>query len=287
MQQAREGAQEGLTAARDAPNLPAMRYGVHAFAFLFLTASFLAPAARGGERQVPVPLSETNERQIGSRLAARYEESAEPSKDQVVNDYVAGVGLRIARLSDRPDLKYSFRVVRSKEPKAVAFPAGFIYVTTGLLKRIDSEGELAGVLAHEIAHISARHPNRIVEKEMKDAELAAILAGDNRADTTAAGARCLSLLLAGYEKGVEKEADVQALLYVARVGLNPEGMLVAMEKLLGAEDVGAGYWEVVSGKYKKPDERVAQLRSEIKSMGLDAGLPNNQRSYTAVKKRLE
>ena len=235
---------------------------------------------------VPVPLSEENEREIGSRLAARYEESVQPSKDQIVNDYVSSLGHRIAGLSDRPEIKYRFRVVRSEESRAIAFPAGFIYVTTGLLTRIDSEGELAGILAHEIAHVSARHPNRIVEKEMKDAELAAILAGDIRADTTGAGGRCLSLLLAGYDKNTEKDADVQALLYVARVGLNPEGMLHAMEKLLAAKEAGPGYWEVVAGTYKKPEERVAQLRSELRSMGLDAGLPNNQRPYASVKKRL-
>ena len=265
-----------------------MRNRLLAFAILVLGGALLArPAARAGERLVPVPLSEANERLLGSRIAARYEEGAQPSKDQIVNDYVSSLGLKIARLSDRPELKYTFRVVRTDEPRAIAFPAGFIYVTTGLLQRIDTEGELAGVLAHEIAHVSARHPTRMAEKELKDPGLAAILAGENRADTTAAGAGYLSLLLAGYEKGVERETDVQALLYVARIGLNPEGMLHAMEKLIAANEAGAGYWEVVSGTYKKPEERVAHLRSELKSMGLDAGLPNNQRSYAAIKKRLK
>lgn len=268
----------------------ACHYPARVRSILFLTMALVATgcaATKGQERQVPVPLSDQHERIIGSRLATRFETGLRPEASPEVNDYLNQLGQRIARLSDRPEIPYPVRVFVSPEPRAVAFPGGKIYVSTGLLKLIDTECEAAGILGHEIAHVAARHPAGILERELDDKELAAILLGPRGADTTAAGAKALELLGAGYGQETERKADVTALLYLSRVGLNPDGMIQVMEKLNPATAKKEEFWEPLSGGQQTPAERILFLRTELKSMGLDAGLPRDLRPYAPIKQRLK
>ena len=236
-------------------------------------------------------MSDQHERIIGSRLATRFETSVRPDADPNVNEYTNELGQRIARLSDRPEIPYSFRVFVDPAPRAVAFPGGEIYVSTGLLKQIDTECQLAGVLAHEIAHVASHNPSAILEREMDDAELAAIARGARAAgrgvDSTAAGAKGLALLAVGYGQETERQADRTALLYVSRVGLNPDGMIEVMENLNPSTAPKEVFWEPLAGGHPSPAQRVTLLRAELKSLGIDAGLPRDLRPYAAVKSRLK
>src|SRR6266853_2895054 len=209
---------------------PVASYPPRVFVILLISLALLLPGCAGTHgkgREVPIPLSDQHEWIIGSRLAVRFETSVRPDADPNINEYTNDLGQRIARLSDRPEIPYSFRVFADPAPRAVAFPGGEIYVSTGLLKQVDTECQLAGVLAHEIAHVASHHPSAILEREMDDAELAAIARGARAAsrgvDSTAAGAKALALLAVGYGQETERQADRTALLYVSRVGLNPDG----------------------------------------------------------------
>lgn len=236
---------------------------------------------------MPVPLSDQHERIIGSRLAARFETGLRPETDPQVDDYLNQLSQKIARLSDRPEIPYPVRIFISPEPRAVAFPGGRIYVSTGLLKQIDTECEVAGILGHEIAHVAARHPVGLLERELEDGELAAILLGPKGADTTAAGAKALKLLGMGYGRQIEQSADATALLYLSRVGLNPDGMIQVMEKLSHATFSKEMFWEPLVGGHPAPAERIALLRTQLKSMGLDAGLSRDLHPYAPIKQRLK
>ncbi len=244
-------------------------------------------ATRGKERAVPIPLADHHERALGSRLGARFEADVKPMSDPVVNDYVNQLSQRIARLSDRPEIPFAVRIYSSAEPRALAFPGGRLYLSTGLLQRIDTESQLAGVLAHEVAHVVARNPSSLLERKLDDAELAAILQGPPGVDTTAAGAKAMALLLAGFERQAEQAADRAALLYAARVGVNPEGSIQVMEKLKGVSGSNETFWEPLSGGHPNPADRIAEAKSELKAMGLDAGLPNDLHPYAAIKKRVQ
>lgn len=244
----------------------------------------------GKAREVPIPLSDQHERIIGSRLAMRFETGVRPDTDPLVNDYVSQLGQRIARLSDRPEIPFSFRIFADPVPKAVAFPGGIVYVSTGLLARVDTECQLAGVLAHEIAHVAAHDPNAVLERELDDAELAAIARGARAAgrgvDSTAAGAKALALLAVGYGQETERQADRTALLYVSRAGLNPEGMIEVIVNLNPTNAQKEVFWEPLSGGHPTPAQRGILLQAELKSLGLDAGLPRDLRPYASVKSRL-
>jgi predicted Zn-dependent protease len=244
----------------------------------------------GKGREVPIPMSDQHERIIGGRLATRFETDIRPESDPIVNDYVSQLGQHIAQLSDRPEIPYAFRVFADLDPKAMAFPGGLIYLSTGLLKQVDNECQLAGVLAHEIAHVAAHNPSGVLERDMDDAELAAIARGARGAsrgvDSTAAGAKGLALLAVGYGQDVERQADRTALLYVSRAGLNPDGMIEVMEKIRRPSSQKETFWEPLAGGHPSTAQRVALLREELKSLGLDAGLPRDPRPYASIKNRL-
>lgn len=245
----------------------------------------------GKTREVPIPLSDQHERIIGSRLATRFESSVRPDTDPIVNDYVNQLGQRIARLSDRPEIPYTFRIIAEAEPRSLAFPGGEIYVSTGLLRQVDNESQLAGVLAHEIAHVASHHPSAVLERELEDAELAAIARGARAAgrgvDSTAAGAKALALLAVGYGQETERQADRTALLYVSRAGLNPEGMIEVIEHLNPPTAKKEVFWEPLAGGHPSQVQRAILLHAELKSLGLDAGLPRDLRPYASVKSRLK
>ena len=241
----------------------------------------------GQERQVPVPLSDQHERIIGSRIAKRFETGVPPELDPRINDYLNQICGRIARLSDRPDIPYIVSVFRAPEPRAMAFPGGFIYVSTGLLKLVDDEAEVAGVLGHEITHIVLHHPAGVLERGLHDADLAAILNGPKGADTTSAGAAAMRLLGIGYGRDVETTTDVTAMLYLSRAGINPDGMIQVMEKLNPSNVSSETFWESMADAHPRIFDRIASDRSQLKSMGLDVGLARDHDPYGPIKKLLK
>ena len=91
----------------------------------------------------------------------------------------------------------------------------------------------------------------------------------------------------GYGQEIERQADRTALLYVSRAGLNPDGMIEVMENLNPPTAQKEAFWEPLAGGHPSPAQRVMLLRAELKSLGLDAGLPRDLRPYAAVKSRLK
>ena len=101
-------------------------------------------------------LNEKQELEVGRLAAAQVEKEQPVFADTDVTAYVQKVGLRLARVSGRPGLRYYFKILQSDDVNAYALPGGWVYVTLGLLESVGDESELAAVLAHEIGHIAAR-----------------------------------------------------------------------------------------------------------------------------------
>jgi predicted Zn-dependent protease len=239
-----------------------------------------------GPGRPKAPLGDGEERIIGARLAALVRTEQQSGGDPTVVGYVRALGDRMARLSDRPGIPYTFEVLADSRPRAFALPGGYLYVTTGLLTRIDSQAELAGVLGHALAHVAARHPmTRLLDELGRDA-LEAILTSPRVGPPSEATRHGLALLLAGYPRDMERQADQMALLFTTRVGLNPEGMLHALEKTNSATGGSHSFWEDTPKGSPSPANRVEALRAEVKRMGLDAGLPTDRDPYAPIKARI-
>ncbi|RMH15510.1 MAG: peptidase M48, partial [Gemmatimonadetes bacterium] len=134
--------------------------------------------------------------------------------------YVRDLGLRLAAVSERPDLPWSVRVLDDPTVNAFALPGGFLFVTRGLLASLDSEAELAGVLGHEIGHVTARHSaERLSRQQLQSLGLGLgmVLSTDLRrvGDLVSTG---LALVDLRFSRGDELEADHLGARYMARAG---------------------------------------------------------------------
>jgi predicted Zn-dependent protease len=261
------------------------------FATLLLIASILALvvgcASTRRAAQKPAPLDDAQERILGARLVTVFEDSARLHVDKRVQDYVNQLGEKLARLSDRPSIPYSFRILREDQPRGVVLPGGYLYISVGLLRQLRSQCEVAGVLAHMMAHSALGHPVTAVEQAdgVGPDGIRVIL---DRSDRTAAVQRASVALrgMKGYSREWESDADKLTLLYLSRIGLSAEGYPQSIEAFLPPAARAVPYWERVDGKDIPLDKRLSQVRAEYKSMGLDVGLPCEQVRWEPIRARL-
>ncbi len=182
------------------------------------------------------------------------------------------------------DFDYVFKVANDDDANAASLPAGFIFVNKGLLDRVESDDELAGVLAHEIAHVAHHHMWHLLQKQSKYdamvfAIMAAALAGKGSSESAYnlyMGAQLLEISkLNTYTQEAERDADKTAIAIMHKAGYNPVGMLTFMEKL--ARD--HAYNTVEYGVFQDHPysrERADYIIAEIKQLGI----PINRRAVT-------
>jgi predicted Zn-dependent protease len=208
---------------------------------LLLLATVVSACATNpatGRREV-ILISEQQEAQMGRqaheqtiRQFAIYNEKPE------LNQMVDRVGQRIAAVSDRPELDWTFTILDSPMLNAMALPGGYIYITRGMLERINTEDELAGILGHEIAHVTARHAaQRISQAQLAQIGLTigAIAVGPEAAQAYGGLAELgATLLFQRYSRQQESQSDLLGAAYMAEAGYNPLGaaeMLRTLDRL--------------------------------------------------------
>ena len=171
---------------------------------------------------------------LGQQLAAEVDRQAKFVDDPLITEYVNRVGQNIVIHSDAK-IPFTIKVIDSDEANAFALPGGFFYVNKGLLLAADNEAELAGVMAHEIAHVTARH----AMENMRKAQLAEIgatigsiflggIPGMIYQSTAGLG---LTALFLKFSRGAEEEADRLAAQYLWAAGYDPGAMSTMFEKL--------------------------------------------------------
>lgn len=183
-----------------------------------------------------------------------------------INRLVNRVGQRIAAVSDMPELDWTFTVLDSPMINAMALPGGYVYITRGMLERINTEDELAGVLAHEIAHVTARH----TAQRISQAQLAqlGLLAGAIAApeiaqqygDLAQLGA---SLLFQRYSRQQETQSDLVGTAYMAEAGYNPIGAREMLKTLDRLRDQEASAIDQYFQSHPDPAKRVGDVQTKI------------------------
>ena len=175
---------------------------------------------------------------LGRQVSAEIEKKLELSDDQAQGDLVKRLGRKVAAVSDRPDLPYQFKVIKAKEVNAFAIPGGFIYVHSGLVEAVN-EAELSAVLAHEVGHVVARHGIKKMEASfgygLATLVAVAIWGEEEVADVTQFSDDALALVLMGYGRRDELQADQLAITYTAKAGYDPRAMITMLEKLKQAQ----------------------------------------------------
>jgi predicted Zn-dependent protease len=244
-----------------------------------------ATTGPGGKKSM-ILIGESEEVGIGQKMDTEVRSKNTIVTDRAVNDYVNRTGQRIARLSDRPNLKWHFTVVDAKDVNAFATPGGYVYVYTGLLRQLDSQAQLAGVLAHEESHVVERHGVKQIQEGLGAQVLASLVLGGSGETAQAAAGVGLALLQRGYSRKMESEADYDGVIYMTRAGYNPEGMAQVMDKLAKLSGSGEGFWENLASDHPPAAKRAEAVRAQIKSQGLDTGLPFDSDPYKPVRSHL-
>jgi predicted Zn-dependent protease len=199
--------------------------------------------------------------QIGQRSAAQIERQYRTRNDS----RVSGIGRRLAARSSMPNLPWRFRVIERGDANAFALPGGYVYVTSGLLRRVRSDSELAGVLAHEITHVTMRHGTNQASKamlaQMPLQILGSRLGGGLVGNLAQLGVSLgLNSLFLKYSRGAETQADVGAVQLMRRSGYSPSG-LVSFMQTLGRN--GGGFFS----DHPSPSNRIGRIQQEIAATG--------------------
>ncbi len=189
-----------------------------------------------------VLISESQEIQMGREADQSIVRSLGLVEDEAWQSYLQALGERMAMDSERPDLPWSFRVVDDPVVNAFALPGGFIYITRGILAHFSSEAELAGVVGHEIGHVTARHSvNQLSRAQLAQLGLGVgtILRPDLAPFAQAAEAG-LGLLFLSYGRDDERQADDLGLRYMTRESYDPREMAATFEMLADASGAREG-----------------------------------------------
>src|SRR5215467_12439828 len=204
---------------------------------------------------------------LGKQLAQDVERQAKIIEDPVIAEYVNRVGQNLVRNSDAK-VPFTIKVVDDEEVNAFALPGGFFFVNSGLVLKADTEAELAGVMAHEIAHVAARHGTRqatrgqIAQIGMIAASIVvpygwtgyAIRQGANMA---------IPLGFLTFSRSMEREADFYGMQYLYKTGYDPTAFVDFFEKIQSMEKKKPGSISKVFSTHPMTDDRITSAQGEI------------------------
>lgn len=204
------------------------------------------------------------EEQIGYAAAATILGATHPVDNPEVQRYVNRVGLWIALQSERPDLHWQFAVVDSEDIDAFAAPGGYVFITRGLLLRLNSESELAGVLGHEISHVVLKHHLKALQAAARTSLVGQVASyklaqnGQNSAVFDQASTAARNLYSKGLDKDDEFEADRAGVILAARAGYDPYGLLAVLQTLENV-DPNSNRMQLLLATNPSPEARIEAL----------------------------
>ena len=218
-------------------------------------------------------LSPEQEYYLGRTVAATIMDTYPPIDDPAANSYLNELGQALALASDKPYTfnGYRFILLDSDEINAFATPGGFILVTRGMLECAPDEGALAAVLAHEIAHVQLEHGIKAIKSSrwtdaitktaiagvsMTDAEVAEVTQSFSGSITDITN----TLVVSGYSRDQERQADEAAAVILARVGYDPADIILMLEEMNARWDPdGAGFADT----HPSPEDRIRKVRKTV------------------------
>ena len=203
--------------------------------------------------------------QMGKELSMQVDSSVKLVNDPVVNEYINRIGQNLVRNSDAK-VPFTIKVIDDDSVNAFALPGGFMYVNSGAILAADEEDELAGVMAHEIAHVAARHATR----EMTRANWANIatiplifVGGGLGYAVRAAASLMLPMTFMKFSRGFESEADHLGIEYMYKAGYDPNGLVSYFEKVQAMEKKKPGALAKAFDSHPQTPDRIAATQHEI------------------------
>ena len=253
-----------------------------------LALAFLAVTAHA---QNPFSLSEKDEIELGRLSAGEIEKDIRLVEEPAVVKYIDGLGQSLVQKSGRKEIAYTFKVVDSPEINAFALPGGFIYVNRGLIEAAGTEDELAGVLAHEIAHVVARHgADQAVRAGMVQTGLD-VLGGLLGRGTPSNIAKVASQMVASgvfmrFSREAERQADQLGTRMLYDANLQPRAMVSFFDKLAAVQKSRPNALQKFFSSHPSPAERASNASALIASYPAGARQAAGGEEFGGVKQRL-
>ena len=224
-----------------------------------------------GQREFSL-MSEAQEIAIGQQLDVEIQSEMGLYDDDLLQQYVENIGLRLAAESHRPNLPWHFTIVDVPAVNAFALPGGYIYITRGIMTYLGDEAALAGVLGHEIGHVTARHAAQAYTRAT-GAQFGLLLSGIFAPATRSFGGLAetgLGLLFLRYGRDAELQADRVGAEYAGASGWDPDGvadMLTTLSRLQAGSDRGIPNWlathPAAADRVTRVQETIQQVRTTV------------------------
>ena len=243
----------------------------------------------GGAAAAQISLvSVEQEIEIGQQANEQVRKEVPELRDSQVAAYVRGVGTRLAGRAAGPKYPYSFSVADYREINGCALPGGPVWINRGVLQAATNESQVAGVLAHEVAHVAERHAAGQLSKAMMAnlglGLLGAVLGNGGGAGAAQAAAGLLTNgIFLKFSRDDEREADRVGLQLMRRAGWDGRGMVELFEILQREARRNPGSVEQFFSSHPSPEDRIARLQAEL---GRNSGT-RNTRQFQTIRTRLQ
>ena len=205
---------------------------------------------------------------MGKQYAQQVDASSKLVNDPVITEYVNRLGQNLVRNSDA-QVPFTFKIIDSDVINAFSLPGGFIYINTGTILAADEEAELAGVMAHEIAHVCARHATRQLTRaqyaNIGTIPLIFVGGGIGYAVYEAAGLG-LPMAFMSFQRGFEAEADYLGLQYMYKAGYDPDAFISFFEKVQAQEKKKPGIMDKTFASHPQTPDRIIETQKEISTI---------------------
>jgi beta-barrel assembly-enhancing protease len=267
-------------------NSGSWRPAVSLFLCLLLVS---VPSAFGGFFET---LTVEKEKQIGEEFFLELQNYYPIATDPFITSYINRVGRRIAAQVGPQPYQYRFFVLDDPTLNAMAVPGGYIFITTGFIRAMEREGELAGVLSHEISHICARHLARQMDKSKGVTiativgSLAAVLLGGPAAAAILTGTQAAGQsAMLKYSRDHEREADSLGFKWMLKAGYNPRDMINVFRKLSKQRWYQGGELPIYLSTHPNTDDRLSDFSHQLKihENNLPSGHNSPEFEYFALK----
>ncbi|MGD0624843.1 MAG: M48 family metalloprotease [Thermodesulfobacteriota bacterium] len=233
------------------------------------------------------------ERELGEKVLQEVKKHWSVVQDPSVNEYISRVGRRILQGIESQPFDYRFYVLNTPDVNAFAVPGGYVFINSGLILLVENEGELAGVICHEIGHVIARHIAKRSEKGLKlslaslGAILAGILVGGQAAAaivTTTVAANQTAMLK--YSREDEEEADYLGLKFMMQAGYDPHGMLTMLKKFRRITGPAASDPPAYLLTHPAIEERTAELEIQMSRYPQEKAVRNPTGNLSRIQTKL-
>jgi Zn-dependent protease with chaperone function len=271
-------------------------YGVSALLLAIMLS--VMPLAALGQTQITAPRNKykiSDDVQAGQQAAQQVYQQMPILRDSYVSEYVNSVGQRLAAAIppeyQHPEFRYSFDVVDARDINAFALPGGPMFVNRGMIEAADTEGMMAGVMAHEMSHVALRHATAQATETQKyqygsiAGQILGAVIGGGIGQVVAAGSQVgFGAGALKYSRGYEKQADILGSHIMARAGYDPRDLAKMFQKI--EQQGGSGGGPEWLSSHPNPGNRYQYIMQEAAMLRVNPDARQDSRSFRDVQARL-